>query len=478
MTERSRTAALPALVIRPVLVVVLIKSALNLAFASRYGWQRDELYYAVAGRHLQGGYVDFPPLTALVAALERVLFGDSLYGLRLFTILAGAIVVVLAALVARELGGSARAQTLAAVMVAFSPVLVSSNGLFQPVSFDQLTTMALLLLALRLALGRGNWVLLGLVVGVGLETKYTLAIVLVLLLATFAVFRRDLLFSRGLVLATAIAFVLFVPNLIWQLGHDWASVRFFVNPPPSASAESRPEYVANLLLVTGLVSVPVAVAGVRLLLRERALRALGWTVIGTVVAYFALNGKSYYAMPVLLFALAAGAIPLDGWLSPRRLWAIGTPFAVLFLAFLPIGMPVLPLATAERLGIIDMRTDYADELGWLDLARTVERVSGGADVVIAGNYGQAGALEVFGRGLPPIASGEVTFRYWRPSVTGRKAVIVGITRANAPYCRDDYRIVARIRMPVENEERGRPIARCTLTASLAQVWPQLLALYD
>ena len=114
--------------LRPVLAVALAKSALNLAFAGRYGWHRDELYYAVAGHHLQGGYVDFPPVTALFAALSRLLWGDSLYGLRVFAILAGAAVVVVAALISSELGGGRRAQVLAAVLVAFSPILVATGS--------------------------------------------------------------------------------------------------------------------------------------------------------------------------------------------------------------------------------------------------------------------------------------------------------------------------------------------------------------
>src|SRR5438876_2755201 len=93
--------------VRPLLVVVAAKCALNFAFAGRYGWQRDELYYAVAGRHLQGGYVEFPPVTALLSAVARLLFGWSLVGFRAFAILAGAATIVVAALVARELGGRA-----------------------------------------------------------------------------------------------------------------------------------------------------------------------------------------------------------------------------------------------------------------------------------------------------------------------------------------------------------------------------------
>ena len=164
-----------------VLVVVALKCALEFAVAGRYGWHRDELYYAVAGRHLQGGYVEFPPVTALLAALARELFGWSLVGLRAITILASAGTVLVGALIARELGATRRAQTLAAVMIGFAPGMLGTNLLFQPVALDQLTTMVVLLLALRLLLGRGSWPLLGVAAGIGLETKYTIVVVLVLL---------------------------------------------------------------------------------------------------------------------------------------------------------------------------------------------------------------------------------------------------------------------------------------------------------
>src|SRR5579862_872226 len=254
---------------RSVLIVAALKSALDLGFANHYGWHRDELYYAVAGRHLQGGYVEFPPMTALLAALARVLFGWSLVGLRAFTILAAAGTVLVGVLVARELGASRRAQTLAAVLIAFCPGMLATNWLFQPVSFDQLATMLCLWLALRLALGHGSWPLLGLAAGIGLETKYTLAVVLVLLVAGLAIWRRDLLLTRGFAIALGIALLLFLPNLIWEARHDWVSVRFLANPPGSATDESRPQYVIDVLLLTHIVAVPVAVAGVVAFWRER-----------------------------------------------------------------------------------------------------------------------------------------------------------------------------------------------------------------
>src|SRR5664279_1181739 len=244
----------------PVLVVVALKCGLALAVAGRYGWHRDELYYAVAGLHLQGGYVEFPPVTALFAACARELFGWSLVGLRAFAILASAGTVLVGAAVARELGASRRAQTLAAVMIGFSPGMLATNLLFQPVALDQLTTMILLWLALRLALGRGSWPLLGVAAGIGLETKYTIAVVLVLLVATFLIWRRDLARSWGLPLAVAIAAALLVPNLVWQATNGWTSVHFFLDPPPSGSDETRPQFVIDLVLLAA-VAFPVIVAG-------------------------------------------------------------------------------------------------------------------------------------------------------------------------------------------------------------------------
>jgi 4-amino-4-deoxy-L-arabinose transferase-like glycosyltransferase len=477
VTSRPAEKTSVAFAVGPVLVVVALKVALTFAVAGRYGWHRDELYYAVAGLHLQGGYVEFPPVTALLAALARELFGWSLVGLRAFSILAGAGTVIVATLITRELGGGRRAQTLAAVIVAFSPGLLATNYLFQPVALDQLTTIVVLWLALRLALGRGSWPLLGLAVGIGLETKYTLAVVLVMLIATFAVWRRDVLRSWGFPLAVAIAAVLMVPNLIWEAGHGWTSVHFFVNPPPSGSDETRLQFVLNILLLVHPICVPVAVAGVVSLVRDKLVRPLGWTVAGTVVAYFVLGGKSYYALPVLVFALAAGAIPLERWATRRRLVVVGAWFVATTLVFLPISLPVLPLHTAVRHGIFKARSDYESEVGWPTFVRQVERLSGGADVIVTGNYGEAGALELFGRRLPPVASAQVTMRYWRPRVTGRQALVVGYSRRAATFC-TGYRLVARISSANDSNEGGEPIARCTLRGTLAQVWPSIVATQD
>src|SRR5262249_5165867 len=232
--------------------------------------------------------------------------------------------------------------------------------------------------------------LLGVAAGIGLETKYTLAVVLVLLIATFVVWRRDVLSVVGLAAAVAIAVAVLVPNLVWEAEHRWTSVHFFLNPPPSGSDETRPQFVVNLLLVAA-VAVPVAIAGVVSLVRDRSLGPLGWTVIGTVLAYFVLGGKSYYALPVVVFALAVGSIPLDRWLTRRRFWIAAAAFVAVDLVALPILLPVLPLQSAERHGIISARGDYQSEIGWPDYVRQVERLAGSAAGVVAHHYRRGGA---------------------------------------------------------------------------------------
>jgi 4-amino-4-deoxy-L-arabinose transferase-like glycosyltransferase len=422
--------------------------------------------------------VDFAPVTALLSEAARGLFGWSLVGFRGFAIFAGAATIVLAALIALELGGGRRAQVIAAAAVAFSPGLLSANSLFQPVSFDLAATMLVLWLALRLALGRGSWLALGLAVGVGLETKYTLAVVLVLLLASFAVWRRDVLATRGVVLAALVAGALMLPNLLWEAQHGWISVHFYLNPPPSASAETRLTYIANLLGKPNYDLQVVAVLGAVMLLRDRRLRPLGLTVIGVPVAYFLLNGKSYYAGPAMLFALAAGAVPLARWATRGwRLAAVGllaVGWVVTFYFMLPTTLPVLPLHTAIQQGVVKARSDYQDELGWPALAAQVGRLAGGANVVVTSNYREASALKVFGHDLPPIASTHESFRYWRPAVAGRAAILVGFPERKASEFCGGYTLLGRIQMPTANPERGLPIARCTLNSTLAAEWPRIL----
>jgi 4-amino-4-deoxy-L-arabinose transferase-like glycosyltransferase len=158
------------------LALAAVKLAVHLATAGRYGWHRDELYYAAAGRHLDFGYPDFPPVTPLLARLSELAFGGSLVGFRVLPALAGAAMVVLGGLLARELGGGPAAQVLAGLAALASPMLLGANALMQTVSFDQLAWVVVLYLLARL-LRTGDprwWLAVGAAVGVGLQTKFTM----------------------------------------------------------------------------------------------------------------------------------------------------------------------------------------------------------------------------------------------------------------------------------------------------------------
>jgi len=481
-----RLAPFPVL---PVAVVVVLKTALGASVLSRYGWQRDELYYVVAARHLSLGYVDFPPVTALLGAGGRVLFGETRVGLRALALLAGAGVVVVCALIARELGGSRRAQTIAAVAAALMPVLLGVNTLYQPVSFDFLLEAGLLGLAVRLSFSptRRRWILVGVVLGVGMETKYTIGVLAAGLLIGAAILRRDLLRPGDLAIALGIALVLAAPNIVWEAQHHWETVRFLIATGPSATSETRPQFLVDLLTNANLVLLPVWLVGFRRLHRDRATRWLAWGTGLVCLAYFALGGKSYYAAPVFVLPLAAGSMWVEGRLvGARRIAIAAAAVAVLTVPVLPISVPVLPTATAVRWHVVDARSDYKDELGWGSVvdgaahAASVLRSEGTpAAAVLAANYGEAGALDVLGggRGLPPTVSGNMSYRYWRPAHLGAGPIVVvgyGAPMLRTLCVRDS--VVARVHVPygVDNQEAGEPIATCTLRRPLASVWKTLL----
>jgi hypothetical protein len=477
-----RRAPFPVL---PVAVVIVLKTALGASVLGRYGWQRDELYYVVAARHLSFGYVDFPPVTAVLGAGGHVLFGDSRIGLRALALVAGAGVVVVCALIARELGGSSRAQTIAAAAAGLTIILLAVNTLFQPVSFDFLLEAILLWLAVRLsrAPSRRLWVAVGVVLGVGLETKYTIAVLAAGLLVGAAVFRRDLLRLADVGIALGIALVLAAPNIVWEAQHHWETVRFLASSGPSATSETRPQFLLNLFIIAGPALVPVWIAGFRRLHRDRSTRWLAWVVGLVCLVYFVLGGKSYYAAPLFVVPIAAGALSVERWIrTPRRLAIAAVLAVVLTVPGLPIAVPVLPAATMVHWHFVDARSDYKDELGWSSIVDGVARAVAvrPAAAVIAANYGEAGALDVLGKGkgLPPTVSGHMSYRYWRPKqLASRNVVVVGYDKASLRSLCTRYRVVTRVQIPygVNNDEAGEPIVTCTLpSGGLDAVWEQLV----
>jgi 4-amino-4-deoxy-L-arabinose transferase-like glycosyltransferase len=202
---------------------------LHLVTNSRYGFHRDELQFLSDARHLDWGFVAYPPFTPFIERIGLGLFGINMVGLRLFSVLAQATVIVLAGLMAKELGGARLAQITAALAVALSALPLFNGTEFQYTSFDSLWCVLIAYLTIRLLKSENPrwWLAIGAVIGVGLESKYTVLFLAVSLVVGILISPvRRLLLSRWFAIGVALAFAIFLPNLLWQIHHDFISLHF------------------------------------------------------------------------------------------------------------------------------------------------------------------------------------------------------------------------------------------------------------
>jgi hypothetical protein len=398
------------------------------------------------------------------------------------------------------------AQAIAALAWAFTPYILGSGSIFHPTWLDALAWVALLYAATgrlageeelrprRLLYARrrphrewGPWLLIGVIAGVGLEAKYTIAVLmLALVLALMLSPQRGLLLTPGPWLALSVAVILIAPNLLWQASHGWVSVRFFSSQnAATAASTSRPAYVAEQLLFLGAASV-IACIGV-LSLWRRGQRALALVPVVVTVAFLLERGRSYYPLPADSLAIAAGAVALERWpLRGRRLLLLPALLLVQLADVALAGPIVVPFYSTRQM----VQTPrvwktgfFKDEIGWREMTVQVERAWSALPrrergVVLTRNYGEAGALRLYGRGLGPVLSGHLSFQYWRPArLPQRYALTVGYDAPSLDRICRRWRPVARIenRWQLGNEERGRLIAACSLQAPLGRLWKRFIA---
>src|ERR1700730_3893297 len=229
--------------------------ALHMATNGLYGFNRDELYYLDSARHLAWGFVDYPPLTPAIARLSESLFGTSVWLLRRWPSLAGSVMIVLSALIARELGGGRNARILAAIGAAASPVLLGAHWLFETVTFDQLMWMVCFWVIARLLRtgDRRLWLILGAALGIGLETKYTIVALLAGLAVGIVVTHlRKHLRTQWPWLGLAIAVVIVLPNVIWQVANSWPSVAYTFNHHAAQAGDFAPlKFLSDQIALIG-----------------------------------------------------------------------------------------------------------------------------------------------------------------------------------------------------------------------------------
>ena len=467
-----------------------IKLAVTLAFADRYGWHRDELYYLASSRHLDFGYVDYPPIVPFLAWVDQLVFKGSLVGLRLLPALAGAGIIALTALIAREMNASSRAQVWAGFAALLSPMFLGGNLMFQTVAFDELMWACALFVLTRLLRDRAasSWLVLGLVIGIGLETKFTIAALPVAIFLALLIHSRDMLRSPWPWGAAGIALLLFLPNVWWQATHGWISVQYTLSHRGHTDGPVA-YWLQQLLLFNPLLLVP-AIAGLVVLRRDSRFAPLVYTAILVELIFFASGGKAYYPAPIYPLLYAAGAMWLDQRFRVR--WPQVT-FAVanvaLILVLLPIGLPVLDAQMMVKQNLWQTRKDYADMIGWPELAHSTaaaydsltpdERAHA---VILAQNYGEAGAIDYYGPslGLPEAVSPHLTYWYWAPhDLNPTSVVLVGFDHAfaNRTFAQCDDASVVTNGLGIQNEEYGGLIQVCRQPRQpLFEIWKSLQTL--
>jgi hypothetical protein len=464
-----------------------------MAVSGAYGFHGDEMYFVVAGQHPAFGYVDQPPLTPLLSAASVALFGVTPTAVRLPSAIEMALIVVLIALMARDLGGSRRAQVLAAVTAALSGYL-GAGHLNSTTDLDLLAWAIIIWLLIRLLTGgdRRLWLVLGAVTGLGLENKDTLLFLGAGLAVGLVLARRfDVVRSPWAWAAVAIALLLWAPNLIWQAANGWPQLTM-ARAISQYADDNRGQFVALLWLFSGPFLFPVSAAGLIWVLRAKA--AAVWRPIG-VAAMIALalvvvsGGKAYYVIGSVSVFMAAGAMAVDRWLARGhfRLKAgtFGTAAVLSGALIAYLTLPVLPLAAYATSSLPAAVPDTANEVGWPQFVATVEGVVAAlpADqrahaVILTNDYSEASPLILLGSGLPPIYSGHNSFWYWGPPAADRTVVIhVGDWRPEDwsqffVGCQD----VAYIDngLGIDNAEQGKAVSVCTgLRAPWTTLWPSL-----
>ncbi len=472
------------------LAAAAVLVAVTAPFMSRYGWDRDELYFLTAAHHLAFGYVDFPPLIAAVGWIVDQLAPNSQLALRIVSLAAGAGTVILVAFIARELGGGRRAQGIAALAWALTPYILGSASIFHPTWLDALAWVGFLYVAVRLLVREDLrlWLVLGLIAGVGLEAKYTILVLIVIFAASIILSnQRRQLTTVWPWAGLTIAVLLLCPNIVWQVQHGWPSLHFFSSQnATTASDTSRPAYIAEQVLFLGATAA-LAVTGVVWMWRGR-LRALAVIPVLVTLVFLLERGRSYYPLPADALAVAAGAVAVEQWLRPgRRLLRLGVG-AVAQIAVIALAAPiVVPFYTTSQLvhSSVWKLGYFKDEIGWQEMTAQVEHGwanTGSTDradgVILTQNYGEASALQFYGRGLPVILSGHLSWQYWRPKrLPQRFALTVGYSIGDLDNLCRSWKVVDHIenRWNLANEERGRLIAACNLKAPLGSDWNRLIA---
>ena len=473
-----------------------------------YGYFRDELYFIICGSHPQWGYVDQPPIIPLLSAGTQ-LFGHSLFLLRAIPALFAAAGVYTTCLLVVELGGGVVAQAIAALTFFFTGVLMSFGTIVSPDSLGLFTWPFMALLVVWLVKGTCPrlWLAVGAIAGFSLESKYSvLFFLLALVVGLLLTPQRHILFNKWSAGGAALAFVVALPNFLWQWSNGFPMLELLRNGQNGKNLIVGPiEYLGQELIITGVVLSLVWIAGFIWLLRQSAFRYLAYAYIVLIIEMLAFHGKHYYPADIYPILIAAGGVAIERWTAAVRSarWVLTAVLVAVGVLELPTAMPVLPEQTyvtyeqtLERASHISRSAtategnretsalpgDWADMHGWPEMAATVASVYNALPdaerrqaVVFAGNYGEASAVAFFSPSIPVISEHNQYWLWGTHGYSGNVLVQVGGTCFHADKLFASRTLAATFKDPwAIDYENNLPIWVCRgIKKPLDQVWPAI-----
>jgi 4-amino-4-deoxy-L-arabinose transferase-like glycosyltransferase len=460
------------------IAIALVIAILHIATNGRYGFHRDELQTLDDARHMDWGFVAYPPFTPFVERIGLALFGNSLTGLRIFSVIAQAIALVVTGLMARELGGKRLAQIVAALCVAVAPLPLFEGTEFQYSTFDYLWCVAIAYFLIRLLKSENPrwWLAIGAAIGIGMMTKYTMAFFVAGLVGGVLLTpARRYLKSPWLWYGAALSILIFLPNLIWQVRHDFISLHFLQHIHARDVGEGRAEGFVRyqFWICANLLSTPIWLAGLAYYFffpEGKRYRLLGWLYVIPFVIFFFAKARFYYLAPAYPMLFASGGLLWERLVEAiPKLWSrvveVVTFAALIFGGAFACAniLPFNPTISRNNFALKN-NGDLREEIGWTELVASVAKIRDSLSPqerssfsIITTNYGETGAIDLYGPdyGLPQAISGTNTawFRgYGDPPP--KTLIVLGMSRGQADRLFESCRLAGHDGNPygIENEE--------------------------
>jgi len=485
------------------ILLALARLLLHLFTNGQYGFHRDELAVLDDGRFLAWGYVAYPPLVPLIGRIAVELFGPSLVGFRFFAALAQSVGMVFTGLMARELGGRRRAQIAAALAAAIAPMSLIMGAMFQYIAFDYLWWVLLAYAVIRLLKSANPrwWLAIGATIGLGMMTKYTIVFFVAgLVVGVLLTPARRHLGSKWLWGGVGLSLLIFLPTLIWQIQHDFISLEFLSSIHDRDVAIGRADgFLAQQLFVSANpFTLPLWLAGLAFFFFKeegKPYRLLGWMYVVALILLAVARGRFYYLAPAYPMLLAAGTVVAERWFAShstrfgRNGWRLSWGALVVGAVFGGVLMlPIAPINSALWNMTSQVHDNFVEQVGWPDLVETTaaifndlppdEQAQAG---ILAGNYGEAGAINLYGPayGLPEAISGVNS--YWLRGYGNpppQLLIVLGFSQEQVDRVFETCEVAGQVsnRYGVANEEtRFHPdIFVCR---GLRQSWPEFWATF-